>query len=107
MGVCTFKRFTAPLAALDLRRGAFSFSHQQTQGLNRKTRAGTSLTVMRDEIMKGLNSPKAFILAIVRVEGESALPQYVRQPFQREPDFDVTSVNYDLSGQLNRAGAPS
>jgi hypothetical protein len=28
-------------------------------------------------------------------------------PFQREPDFGVTSVNYDLDDLLARAAAPS
>jgi hypothetical protein len=31
---------------------------------------------------------------------------YVRSPFQREPDFDVTSVNYDLRQLLTRAETP-
>lgn len=32
---------------------------------------------------------------------------YVRQPFQREPDFGVTSVNYDFAELLARATVPS
>ena len=32
---------------------------------------------------------------------------YLRRPFQREPDFGVTSVNYDFSELIQRAGAPS
>ena len=32
---------------------------------------------------------------------------YVRKPFRREPDFGVTSVNYDLPEFLARAEAPS
>jgi hypothetical protein len=32
---------------------------------------------------------------------------YVRRPFQREPDFGVTSVNYNLAELLARAGEPS
>ena len=31
---------------------------------------------------------------------------YLRQPFQREPDFGVTSVNYNFSELLSRAEAP-
>lgn len=33
--------------------------------------------------------------------------RYVRRPFQREPDFGVTSVNYDLAELLVRAGEPA
>ena len=31
---------------------------------------------------------------------------YLRRSFQREPDFSVTSVNYDLSELLSRGEAP-
>jgi len=31
---------------------------------------------------------------------------YIRRPFQREPDFGVTSVNYDLEELLKRAEEP-
>jgi hypothetical protein len=31
----------------------------------------------------------------------------VRRPFQREPDFGVTSVNYDFAELLSRATSPS
>jgi hypothetical protein len=31
---------------------------------------------------------------------------YLRRPFQREPDFGVTSVNYDFAGLLARAELP-
>ncbi len=66
-----------------------------------------SVTITRDEIMTALNKPDDFILAIVTVDGEAADPRYVRQPFQREPDFVVTSVNYQLAGLLNRATPPT
>jgi hypothetical protein len=32
---------------------------------------------------------------------------YLRQPFQREPDFGVTSVNYDLPELMARAEEPA
>jgi hypothetical protein len=45
-----------------------------------------------------------FILAIVEfLDGESRRVHYVRQPFQREPDFGVTSVNCDFAEMLTRA----
>ena len=40
------------------------------------------------------------------LDGESHRAHYVRQPFQREPDFGVTSVNYDFAELLARAEAP-
>jgi superfamily II DNA or RNA helicase len=65
------------------------------------------VTITRNEIMTALNKPDDFILAIVTVDGDAAGPRYVRQPFQREPDFAVTSVNYRLADLLSRANPPS
>ena len=56
----------------------------------------TTITVTKNEILSCLNKPDDFILAIVKVDGEHAIPKYVRCPFHREPDFGVTSVNYEI-----------
>ena len=65
------------------------------------------MTVTRNEILTAFNKPDEFILAVVEVEGDAAgEPRYVRRPFRREPDFGVTSVNYDLAELLGRAGPP-
>jgi SNF2 family DNA or RNA helicase len=66
-----------------------------------------TITVTRNEILYFLNKPDDFILAIVEfLDGDSHRIHYIRQPFQREPDFGVTSVNYDFSGLLTRATEP-
>ena len=60
-----------------------------------------TITVTRNEILYSLNKPDDFILAIVEFTGDDAhRTHYVRQPFQREPDFGVTSVNYDFADLL-------
>ncbi|MBI3104362.1 MAG: DUF3883 domain-containing protein, partial [Candidatus Rokubacteria bacterium] len=66
-----------------------------------------TITVTKNEILYSLNKPEDFILAIVefREDGDSRA-HYVRRPFQREPDFGVTSVNYDFAELLARAEAP-
>jgi hypothetical protein len=56
--------------------------------------------------LTGLNKPDDFILAIVEVKEDQAGVRYVRPPFLREPDFGVTSVNYDLRELVSRAGDP-
>lgn len=61
----------------------------------------TTVTITKNEILAGLNKPEDFLLAIVdvAVEGEQALAKevhYIYKPFQREPDFAATSVNYEL-----------
>ena len=67
-----------------------------------------TITVTRNEILYSLNKPDDFILAIVEfMAGDDHRVHYVRRPFQREPDFGVTSVNYDFAELLARAGAPA
>jgi len=61
-----------------------------------------TITVTRNEILYSLNKPDDFILAIVEFDGENHRTHYVRQPFQREPDFGVTSVNYNFAELLAR-----
>lgn len=65
-----------------------------------------TVTITKNEILTALNKPDDFILAIVEVGGDEARkPIYIRRPFQKEPDFGVTSVNYNLSELLSRAEA--
>ena len=67
-----------------------------------------TVTVTRNEILYSMNKPEDFILGIVEfLEDGSHQVHYVRQPFQREPDFGVTSVNYDFPELLARAQPPS
>ncbi len=67
-----------------------------------------SISVTRNEILVSLNRPDAYILAIVLfAEKGGHQVRYLRQPFRREPDFDVTKVDYSLAGLLRRAGEPS
>jgi SNF2 family DNA or RNA helicase len=67
-----------------------------------------TVTVTKNEILYSLNKPDQFILAMVEfLEDGAHWVHYLRHPFQREPDFGVTSVNYDFAGLLARAGEPS
>jgi hypothetical protein len=66
-----------------------------------------TITVTKNEILYSLNTPESFILAIVEFLGDGGhRVHYVRQPFLREPDFGVTSVNYDFGELLARAEEP-
>lgn len=70
--------------------------------------AGQQVTVTRNEILTALNTPERFILAIVRVKDDQATEvRYVREPFQREPDFGANSVNYALDKLWERGHAPN
>jgi len=66
-----------------------------------------TITVTRNEILYSLNKPDDFILAIVEfMDSDNHRVHYLRQPFHREPDFGVTSVNYDFAELLARAKEP-
>lgn len=66
--------------------------------------AGT-VTITRNEMLYALNQAEKFLLAIVLIgEDETADgPFYIRNPFEVEPGWGVSSVNYDLSALLERA----
>jgi len=66
-----------------------------------------TITVTKNEILYSLNKPDDFILAIVEFFENDHKVHYVRRPFLREPDFGVTSVNYNFSELLGKAEAPS
>ena len=67
-----------------------------------------TVSVTRNEILYSLNKPEQFILALVEfLESGSHKAHYLRQPFNREPDFGVTSVNYDFAELLRRAEGPT
>ncbi len=72
-----------------------------------KSTDATTVTVSKTQIFTAFNKPDSFILAIVEVDGDTAKePRYIRKPFQKEPDFGVTSVNYNLNKLLAHAEAP-
>ena len=66
-----------------------------------------TITVTKNEILYSLNKPDDFILAVAQIDGDHKQLHYVRQPFQREPDFGVTSVNYDFAELIRRAALPA
>ena len=67
-----------------------------------------TINVTKNEILYSLNKPDDFVLAIVEFLGDGAhRAHYLRRPFQREPDFGVTSVIYDMRELLARAGEPA
>ena len=73
----------------------------------RRSDAAT-VTVTRNEILYSLNKPEDFILAIVAFQdSDSHRVHYIREPFQREPDFGAASVNYAFQDLLSKAEEPS
>jgi hypothetical protein len=66
-----------------------------------------TITVTRNEILTALNKPDDYILAMVEFRHDgSHHVRYLRQPFRREPDFGVTSVNYEFAELFRRGEEP-
>ena len=70
-----------------------------------RIQGAATITVTRNEMLYALNQADRFILAIVLVSEDDAVdgPHYVRNPFDAEPGWGVSSVNYDLKALLERA----
>ncbi|NLG86312.1 MAG: DUF3883 domain-containing protein, partial [Firmicutes bacterium] len=67
-----------------------------------RRKGATTVTVTKNEILTALNKPDDYILALVEVDGGQGRTIYIRCPFQQEPDFAVTSVNYDLKELISQ-----
>ncbi len=66
-----------------------------------------TVAVTANEVLEALNQGEKFILAIVRVDGETVDgPHYIRTPFSKELEGSVISVNYSMKDLLKRAKAP-
>lgn len=98
-----FEKLGYDIESSDLRSGKLRFI--EVKG---RISGAPTITVTRNEILYSLNKPEDFILAIVEFfEDGSHRVHYLRRPFQREPDFGVTSVNYSFAELLARAGPPA
>jgi len=71
-----------------------------------RVKGASTVTASKNEILTAFNKPDDFILALVEVEGDASAPRYVRNPFHKEPEFNTTSVNYNLSELLVLAEDP-
>jgi superfamily II DNA or RNA helicase len=97
-----FEHLGYDIESRDLKTGKLRFI--EVKG---RVSGADTITVTRNEILYSLNKPENYILAIVEfLEGETHRIHYLRRPFQKDPDFGVTSVNYNLPELLARAEAP-
>jgi hypothetical protein len=72
-----------------------------------RVRGARTVTITKNEILTGLNKPEQFILALVLLDPDKETVCYARVPFEKEPDFRATSVNYDLAALLALAQEPA
>ena len=76
--------------------------HLEVKG---RVMGASTVTITRNEMLYALNQADKFLLAIVLV-GENDVvegPHYVREPFESEPGWGVSSVNYDMKALLAKA----
>ena len=67
-----------------------------------------TISVTKNEVLKALNLPNDYILAIVEfTDNQKHRVHYLRQPFEQKPDWGVVSVNYSMDELIARAGAPA
>ncbi len=62
----------------------------------------TTVTITKNEIIYGLNLPEQFILALAFVDGKRVEVYYVQNAFRFEPDFGVTSINFNVKDLLTK-----
>ncbi len=68
-----------------------------------RVKGAATVTITKNEILACLNQPERFILALVLIDGDKLEgPFYLSNPFDQEPDFGVTSINYNLGELLTR-----
>ena len=72
-----------------------------------RIKGANTVTITHNEMLYAFNQGDKFVLAIVIVgsEGDHEGPHYIRNPFTREPDWGVASINYKLGELLARAEA--
>jgi len=70
-----------------------------------RIKGAATISVTRNEMLYAFNQGDKFVLAIVLVNEDDSHhgPYYIRRPFDREPGWGVSSINYNLSDLLSRA----
>ena len=70
-----------------------------------RVKGAATITVTRNEMLYALNQAEKFRLAIVLVGDDDSIegPFYLRNPFDAEPGWGVSSVNFDIKALLGRA----
>ncbi len=69
-----------------------------------RVKGATTVTISRNEILYALNQADKFLLAIVLVNEEDTVdgPYYIQNPFDTEPGWGVSSVNFNLKTLLQK-----
>ena len=71
-----------------------------------RVKGASTITVTRNEMLYAFNQADKFVFAIVLVDEDDQfdVPHYLRNPFDTEPGWGVSSVNFDIRELLKRSG---
>ena len=61
-----------------------------------------TVTITKNEIIYGLNLPEQFFIALAIVDGKRIEVHYIQNVFRFEPDFGVTSINFNVKDLLTK-----
>lgn len=68
-----------------------------------RTADADKVTITKNEILTALNVPEDFILALVRIDGNTAHVIYLKKPFSSARDLAVDSFNYNISRLIKQS----
>ncbi|TPL20963.1 DUF3883 domain-containing protein [Mesorhizobium sp. B2-4-9] len=70
-----------------------------------RIKGASTVTVTRNEMLYAFNQGDKFILVIALVGEDDGIdgPHYIRNPFDREPGWGVSSINFNLGDLLSKA----
>jgi len=72
-----------------------------------RIKGASTVTITRNEMLYAFNQGDKFVLAIVLVSEDDSTegPYYIRRPFDQEPGWGVSSINFNLSDLLQKSEA--
>ena len=106
---CHVVDVSADKCGWDLTSHSPTLNHRQAEPrhieVKGRIKGAATITVTRNEMLYAFNQGDKFVLAIVLVNEDDSYegPFYVRNPFDREPGWGVSSINYNLSDLLQKA----
>jgi len=70
-----------------------------------RIKGATTITVTRNEMLYALNQAEKYVLAIVQVDENEQIDglYYLRNPFDVEPGWGVSSINFEIKEFLKKA----
>ncbi len=106
---CHVVDVSADKCGWDLTSHPPSLNHKQPEPrhieVKGRVKGAGTITVTRNEMLYSFNQGDKFVLAIVLVNEDDSFegPYYIRRPFDSEPGWGVSSINYNLSDLLQKA----